>query len=177
MARGLESNLCRYHSSHRLSKNAFLFPLPAMTMALDGSDGSVTSPPPYHRLDSPQEGGPSSTSLTTYRYPIPVNSNPTNFLKMAPPRHLDGVYVIDPLMKMPNILLRSLSDGETEETRTNALLETKNGSIDADIFVLPTGSPRTGKPRFVRIQAVASTSNVNLRIVILLLIYLSIRGR
>jgi len=135
-------------------------------MNLDGSDGSVTSPPPYHRLESPQEGGSSSMSLSTYqRYPIPVNSNPTNFLTIAPPSHLDGVYVIDPLMKIPNILLRSLSDGETEETRTNALLETKNGSINADIFVLPTGSPRTGKPRLVWIQAVAFTNNVNLRIV------------
>ena len=147
-------------------------------MNLDGSDGSVTSPPPYHRLDSPQEGGSSSMSLSTYqRYPIPVDSNPTNFLTIVPPRHLYGVYVIDPLMKIPNILLRSLSDGETEETRTNALLETKNGSIDADIFVLPTGSPSTGKPRFVWIQAVAFMNNVNLRIVSFLHTYLLFYGR
>lgn len=44
--------------------------------------------------------------------------------------------MIDPLMHIPLNLLPPLNDGEIERDRKNLVLRTKDGSIDADIWLI-----------------------------------------
>ncbi|OAX40556.1 hypothetical protein K503DRAFT_714257 [Rhizopogon vinicolor AM-OR11-026] len=74
-------------------------------------------------------------------------ARPTNFLSLIlKDKPIRGCYVIDPLMHIPLNLLPPLSDGETERDRKNLYLRTKDGSIDADIWLIgqEEAAPKNG---------------------------------
>ncbi|KAJ7624837.1 hypothetical protein FB45DRAFT_751627, partial [Roridomyces roridus] len=62
---------------------------------------------------------------------------PTNFLSLSRSNGgLKGTYIIDPHIKIPSSLLAPLAADETEETRRNMSVQTSNGNIDANIYVV-----------------------------------------
>lgn len=48
--------------------------------------------------------------------------------------------MIDPTLVIPPALLPPLAEGETEDTRRNLMLDSKNGTVDADVYILPLRS-------------------------------------
>ncbi|KAG2151153.1 uncharacterized protein EDB93DRAFT_296409 [Suillus bovinus] len=74
-------------------------------------------------------------------------SKPTNFLSLIlKDKAIRGCYVIDPLMEIPPSLLPPMNTGETDQERKNLYLRTKDGSIDADIWLIgqEEAAPRNG---------------------------------
>ncbi|KAG1722771.1 hypothetical protein EDB19DRAFT_1916498 [Suillus lakei] len=72
---------------------------------------------------------------------------PTNFLSLIlKDKPIRGCYVIDPLMQIPLSLLPPLNAGETDQDRKNLYLRTKDGSIDADIWLIgqEEAAPKNG---------------------------------
>ncbi|KAG1729511.1 uncharacterized protein EDB91DRAFT_811312 [Suillus paluster] len=64
-------------------------------------------------------------------------SKPTNFLSLIlKDKHIRGSYVINPLMQIPLSLLPPLNAGETDQDRKNLYLRTKDGNINADIWLI-----------------------------------------
>jgi len=86
----------------------------------------------------------SSSSSTVFQPP----SKPTNFLSLIlKDKPIRGCYVIDPQMEIPPNLLPPLNSGETDQERKNLYLRTKDGSIDADIWLIgqEEATPRSGR--------------------------------
>ncbi|KAK7445479.1 hypothetical protein VKT23_014896 [Stygiomarasmius scandens] len=68
-----------------------------------------------------------------------TNVKPSNFVSITQQNNsVKGAFVIDPSLKAPPSWLPILPDGETGADRQNLLLESKNGSVQADISVLST---------------------------------------
>ncbi|KAG1811829.1 uncharacterized protein BJ212DRAFT_1277475, partial [Suillus subaureus] len=75
-------------------------------------------------------------------------SNPTNFLSLIlKDKPIRDCYVIDPLMQIPFSLLPPLNTGETDQDRKNLYLRTRDGSIDADIWLIgqEEAAPKNGR--------------------------------
>lgn len=74
---------------------------------------------------------------------------PTNFLRMVnTDSALKGTYIIDPTLSVPTEYLPPLEEGETEEERCNLHLHSRDGSVDADIWLIGNeGKPTIGKKR------------------------------
>ncbi|KAG1871469.1 hypothetical protein F4604DRAFT_1530067, partial [Suillus subluteus] len=75
-------------------------------------------------------------------------SNPTNFLSLIlKHKPIRGCYVIDPLIQIPTSLLPPLNVGETDKDRRNLYLRTKDGSINADIWLIgqEEAAPNNGR--------------------------------
>jgi len=94
-------------------------------------------PPPAYEsspLDPPVSPSP---TLQSPLMQIPSQYRPTNFLYM---RRLNGgfkdTYVIDPSMQVPHALLPALGQGETEADRKSLVLETLNGGIHANVYIV-----------------------------------------
>ncbi|KAG2054319.1 hypothetical protein BDR06DRAFT_884551 [Suillus hirtellus] len=86
----------------------------------------------------------SSSSPTVFQPP----SKPTNFLSLIlKDKPIRGCYVIDPQMEIPLNLLPPLNTGETDQERKNLYLRTKDGSIDANIWLIgqEEATPRSGR--------------------------------
>ncbi|KAG0702191.1 hypothetical protein DFH29DRAFT_512264 [Suillus ampliporus] len=74
-------------------------------------------------------------------------SKPINFLSLIlKDKPIRGSYVIDPLMQIPLNLLPPLNAGETDQDRKNLYLRTKDGSINADIWLIgqEEATPKNG---------------------------------
>lgn len=69
--------------------------------------------------------------------PLP-DIKPSNFVALSRPNSsVSGKWIIEPALLIPPTLLPPLSRNETEETRRNLSLECHNGSVDAEIFIMP----------------------------------------
>lgn len=98
------------------------------------------SPPAY----STHVQHTSSSGSTAFQPP----SKPTNFLSLIhKDKPIRGCYVIDPQMEIPLNLLPPLNTGQTDQERKNLYLRTKDGSIDADIWLIgqEEATPRSGR--------------------------------
>lgn len=91
------------------------------------------SPPSYTVSEIP---GPSN--LANLNRPVP-NAQPCNFVSISRrDSSIKGTWLLDPMLSIPADLLPPLPEEESENTRTNLSLRTKDGSINANIFVLLT---------------------------------------
>ncbi|KAJ7488174.1 hypothetical protein FB451DRAFT_1126546 [Mycena latifolia] len=91
-------------------------------------------PPAYFDSGSPSGSG---SGLTSEPPAAPARVRPTNFLSLSRgDSPLNGSYVIDPRVRIPQSLLPPLASGETEAMRRNVLLQTTRGSIDVDLLVV-----------------------------------------
>ncbi|KAG2140685.1 hypothetical protein DEU56DRAFT_289814 [Suillus clintonianus] len=98
-------------------------------------------PPAYS--DHVQHERIASSCSTELRPP----SKPTNFLSLIlKDKPIRGCYVIDPLIQIPLSLLPPLNAGETIQDRKNLYLRTKDGSINADIWLMgqDNAAPKNG---------------------------------
>ncbi|KAH7921839.1 hypothetical protein BV22DRAFT_1131929 [Leucogyrophana mollusca] len=89
-------------------------------------------PPAY--TDHLQDAQPTNDAYPTGP---PLKAQPTNFLSLhEKDGHIRGCYTIDPLMRVPTSLLAPLGANESEEDRRNLDLRTKDGHVDAEIWLL-----------------------------------------
>ena len=83
-------------------------------------------PPPEYTPSSKHPTSSSSSSSKTINYV-------SGYRRIG---SLEGKYVIDPTMQIPSALLPPLASGEAEEERKHLCLETKTGSIHADVTLV-----------------------------------------
>jgi hypothetical protein len=111
-----------------------------------GSVSSADGPPPYSQLS----GAPVASSSSPNAHPAPAVDSPSSLPPVKPSNFLTqsrlnssirGQYVVDPLLPIPPAVLAELPEGEV---RRNLSLETKNGAINAEIWVV--NKPREDSP-------------------------------
>ncbi|KJA15295.1 hypothetical protein HYPSUDRAFT_48522 [Hypholoma sublateritium FD-334 SS-4] len=95
----------------------------------------IDPPPGYSELHEAYAESP-----TAARYPpAPPNIKPSNFIRiMQPNARIKASWIIDPALRIPTAFLPPLLPNETAATRQNLNLETRNGTVDADVYVMPT---------------------------------------
>ncbi|KAF9525462.1 hypothetical protein CPB83DRAFT_897058 [Crepidotus variabilis] len=104
---------------------------------------SGSAPPSYNSSENVSHLHSNAATLR-----LPAGVKPSNFVRVSRPKPIVGVWVVDPSMKMAidvfpsSINLDSTPDYSLDE-RPNIELEctAPNGSMFADIFVLPTPPP------------------------------------
>jgi hypothetical protein len=129
-----------------------------------GSANNATddAPPPAYS-DHEQHTQIASSCSTELQLP----SNPTNFLSLiSKDKPIRGCYVIDPLMQIPLSLLPPLNAGETDQNRKNLYLRTRDGRIDADIWLIgqeEEAAPRNGSRTTLSLSSIdgSITAKIN----------------
>lgn len=89
---------------------------------------STTSPPPYTTQDGASSPAPK-------QYPIPADIKPSNYIQILTVDAVRGVWTIDPGLTPPASLM---SPPQGKEDRKNVLIESQDGNINVDLFVLPS---------------------------------------
>lgn len=80
-----------------------------------------------------------STSRSTRNLP---DLKPSNFVRLSRSNSsVKGVWIVDPSMIIPAAFLPPLEGGQTEEMRENLYLFSKNGAVDAEVYLLPRTVP------------------------------------
>lgn len=93
------------------------------------------SPPSYTVSETPLAG---PSNLEHLERSVP-NAQPCNFESISRrDSSIKGTWLLDPMLSIPSEFLPPLPQGESESTRKNLSLQTRDGSINADIFVLLT---------------------------------------
>jgi len=126
-----------------------------------------------HQIILQEEKPPSYTASegsTAILNPSVPNIQPCNFVNVfRADSKIKGTWLLDPALSIPSELLPPLSEGESEQTRKNLSLQTKDGSIKATIFVLPTTTEAWHQTVDRPLRAVIDTStkdgDVTIRIV------------
>ncbi|KAJ8094377.1 hypothetical protein PM082_010811 [Marasmius tenuissimus] len=109
----------------------------------DSGSAPLDSPPPY----SP----PTFQEVLSQEH-IPSNIKPTNFIAVHEKNSsIRGVYAIDPSIRIPRSLFPP-SPTETEQTDTpvqsnNLQVSSRNGSVDAQIYMVPDAKPFDDRER------------------------------
>lgn len=100
---------------------------------LEPANNVMDDAPPPAYSECVQDAQIASSSSTEFQPP----SQPTNFLSLIlEDKPIQGCYVIDPLMQILPSLLPPLNAGETARDRKNLYLRTKDGNVDADIWLI-----------------------------------------
>ncbi|KAH7921837.1 hypothetical protein BV22DRAFT_1038166 [Leucogyrophana mollusca] len=115
------------------------------------AESSAKGEAPYNNDDRAQEGQmpppayypQSNPSIPGVVVPQPpFKSKPTNFLELTKDNgHLRGEYVIDPTLVIASSYLPPLIPGQTDYDRNNLNLYTKNGHVQADIWLVGSNAP------------------------------------
>ncbi|KAF9558565.1 hypothetical protein CPC08DRAFT_638884 [Agrocybe pediades] len=113
---------------------------------------------------------PSSSTSTGTGTGLP-NLKASNFLHVSQVNSLvKGSWIIDPTITIPPSFLRPLDigSGETEETRKSLVLESQNGAVDGDIYIMPTSEADRDKLRAegrrkIYLYATSRNGNVSAR--------------
>lgn len=96
---------------------------------------SLQPPPSYFPSEQHRVAAASTSSSNTLAQPT-FKSKPTNYLYLFNEHSpVKGEYVIDPCMNIPTSLLPPLSPEESEADRKNLCVHSKNGSVNADIWL------------------------------------------
>jgi len=122
-------------------------------MILPSDDKSATIQPPMQVIQMPlNDLPPTYTSTATPTSPTQPTSSklsptpgtpqlpvkPSNYISISSrDASVKGTWVIDPSLKIPTSLLAPLLEGQTESDRRNLNVESKNGHVNADIFITP----------------------------------------
>ncbi|KAF9525459.1 hypothetical protein CPB83DRAFT_897055 [Crepidotus variabilis] len=126
----------------------------------EGHASSSRSVVPSHPVDSKSQPQRPFSGI-----PVPQDIKPSNFTYVAQQHHsVKGVWVIDPAMSIPQSFLPPLGPGETEESRKNLALESTNGSIDSDIFILSSNVGAVKGRKRILIHAGSRNGSVAARI-------------
>jgi len=92
-------------------------------------------PPPLYLALDYQVALSSTPPIAQYLPDI----KPSNFIYLSRANSsVKGTWVLNPSLSIPSTFPPSLVDGEKEETRKNLWLDSKNGSINGDIYILPS---------------------------------------
>jgi len=127
-----DSDAASPHSSTTKTAEA---PLPALP-------ADPVSPPPY-------TGPEVAFSSTQSTFILPANTKPCNFVSFSQTNtSVKGTYVLDPSLELPTEWLPPLPEDETEETRSNFLAKTENGSVVSDVYLLEK-PPLKGRKKVV----------------------------
>ncbi|KAG1763301.1 hypothetical protein EDD22DRAFT_887538 [Suillus occidentalis] len=101
-----------------------------------GNEPTGEAPPPSYHNSSNQDSIVGAPSSSTPIQPT-FKSKPTNHLHLFNEHSsINGEYVIDTGMNIPNHLLPPLGPEESEENRKNLSLHSKSGSVTAKIWLL-----------------------------------------
>jgi len=118
-------------------------------------DADSDPPPGYSEFYEAQ-----AASSTAAQYPpAPPNTKPSNFIRILQPNSkIKGSWTIDPALRIPTAFLPPLAPNETEATRQNLNLESRNGTVDADVYIIPTREADQ-KPSNQRVTMHTSSTN------------------
>lgn len=131
------------------------------------------NPPPSY-LDSTESLSTISSisTLDTDHFSTIPNIKPSNFINLNRANEsIKGSWLIDPSLSIPPFFL---PPSPTEGARSNVILESKNGAIDADIFLLPTGHSNKNISNFFVIHTQSNNGSVKTRLVSLICVYPSV---
>ena len=91
------------------------------------------------------------------------NIKPSNFVNLNRANEsIRGSWLIDPSLSIPSSFL---PPPPTEGARSNLILESKNGAIDADIYLLPTSHSNKNTSKFIIIHTQSNNGSVKTRLV------------
>ena len=97
------------------------------------------------------------------------NIKPSNFVNLNRANEsIKGSWLIDPSLAIPSSFL---PPPPTEGARSNLILESKNGAIDADIYLLPTSRSNKNISKFIIIHTQSNNGSVKTRLVSLVHVY------
>ena len=126
------------------------------------------NPPPSY-LDSKETLSTISSSVSTLGTDRPStipNIKPSNFINLNRANEsIKGSWLIDPSLSIPPFLL---SPPHTEGARSNLFLGSKNGAIDAEIFLMPTSYSNKNASNVILIQTQSDNGSVKTRLVSLI---------
>lgn len=116
-------------------------------------------PPIY--TQSHEGNAESSTSNPPSSSRSPPNIKPSNHIRVLQQNtSIKGSWLINPALRIPAVFLPPLADDETDTTRKNISLESKNGSLEVAIYVVPTqGEGADPKPSRQRVTIDTSSRN------------------
>lgn len=128
-------------------------------------------PPPIYTA---QTSPPAASGASSQAPPSLVK--PSNFVSICRNNgSVKGTWVIDPSLAIPTSLRPPLSSEETEETRKNLSLESKNGPIDANISFAPydpSHDPKQNARRRTTLYTRTSNGSVTAKLVSLVFPFL-----
>ena len=105
----------------------------------------------------------SVSTLGTERLSTIPNIKPTNFINLNRANEaIKGSWLIDPSLCFPPSFL---PPPPTNGARSNLSLESKNGAIDADIFVMPTSHLHKNASNVIFIVTQSNNGSVKTRLV------------
>jgi len=101
------------------------------------------------------------------------NIKPSNFIRVSQANSaVRGAWLIDPAVSIPPSFLPPLDreTGETEETRRNLVLNSRNGTVDGEIYILPTSETqkerlRAGNRTKIHVNATSTNGGVTAKLV------------
>ena len=100
------------------------------------------------------------------------NIKPSNYVNLNRANEsIKGSWLIDPSLSIPESFL---PPPPTEGARSNVILESKNGAIDADIYLLSTSHSNKNTSKFIVIQTQSNNGSVRTRLVGLIRVYPSV---
>ena len=118
-------------------------------------------PPPYVENPQTPSSMPSGPTLGS-PYTIP-NIRPSNFVSLIRINEsIKGTWLIDPSLSIPSSFL---PPRPAKGDRFNLSLESKNGAIEAEVYLLPTSHSSTNLSKFVLIHTQSSNGSVKTRLV------------
>ena len=95
------------------------------------------------------------------------NIKPSNFVNLNRTNEsVKGSWLIDPCLSIPSFFLEPLPTGDGE--RSNLFLGSKNGAIDADIYLLPTSRSKKNNLDAIIIRTQSDNGSVKTRLVSLI---------
>ena len=122
--------------------------------------GFLRQPPPSY--SPPTESDASGSVL-----PRTFKTKPTNFLFLYNEQDaIKSEFVIDPCIRIPPSMLSLLGENETEEDRKNLCVTSRNGSVNAEIWLLGSGvTEPAGKARRTTIALTSGHGSIRAQLV------------
>jgi len=121
---------------------------------------SHDSPPSY--LDINMEALTISPGSIPNRARTIPNIKPSNFVTVGRANDcIKGSWLIDPSLFIPSSFLPPLQPGGA---RRNLFLESKNGAIDADVYLLPTSYSDQNTSKYILIHTQSNNGSVRTRL-------------
>jgi len=122
-------------------------------------------------LDPPPSYSPPRRAACSGQTAVPVvrpaaMPKACNYLSLSRPNNaIRESYTVDPNMYIPRSLLSPLGRGESESDRKNLKLESSNGAIDVEIFLLgqtPGGGAKSSRRTTMNVKTLNGSINIRL---------------
>jgi hypothetical protein len=123
---------------------------------------SHDQPPSYLDTKETLSTISSKSNLGTDHLSTIPNIKPSNFIHLNRANEsIKGSWLIDPYLSIPSSFL---PPPPAEGARSNLILESKNGAIDADIYLLSTSHSNPNTLKFIVIDTQSANGNVKTRL-------------